>query len=134
MKNATYRVLLVEDSPSIRQMFRQLMGDLDSVEIIGEADTVKTAEHLIATTEPDAAVVDLFLADGVAFDLIRNIKRAHPGCMVMVVTSFAVEASRERAVAMGADQFFEKTKEVQQMIGELASLAEFHRMHRVASQ
>lgn len=116
------RVLLVEDSLPVRQRLRNLIEESGLVEILGEAGTVAGAVQLLAAHRLDAVILDLYLADGSGFSLVTEIKRACPTCVVIVLTSFAILETRERCLELGADYFFEKTRDCERVPEVLAEL------------
>ena len=118
----TPRVLLVEDSLPIRERMRTLIEEAGPVTVIGEAESVAQARLLFHQHAPDAVVLDLQLADDTSYQLLEEMKHSHPGCVVMVLTNFAVPAYRERCVALGADHFFEKSTEFGCVVEVLSAL------------
>ena len=90
--------------------------------VVGEAESVAHARLLFHHHAPDAVVLDLQLADGTGYQLLEEIKRSHPACVVMVLTNFAVPAYRERCMALGADHFLEKMTEFDRVLEVLSAL------------
>jgi len=74
----------------------------------------------------DLAIVDLQLAQGTGFGVIRRLRAAagdHPACIV-VLTNHAVPALKVAAFEAGADFFLDKSKDfaaIPRLIGELLS-------------
>ena len=109
------RVLLVEDSLPVRQRIRSLIEESGPVVIVGEASTADAALALFREHEPDAVVLDLNLADGDGCAVLAEIKRARPGCVVMVLTNFVIAESRDLCRKLGADYFFDKSREFERV-------------------
>ena len=78
----TPRVLLVEDSLPIRERMRALIEEAGPVTVVGEAESVALARLLFHQHVPDAVVLDLQLADDTSYQLLEEIKRSHPNCVV----------------------------------------------------
>ena len=121
------RVLLVEDSLPLRERIRSMIEEAGTVEIVGEAGTVPGALVLFRKHQPDAVVLDLQLADGTGYSVLREIKQTHPGCTVIVLTTFTAREFRVRCLEMGADHFLDKSTEFERVLEVLADL------HRVRS-
>ena len=60
-------------------------------------------------------VLDLKLAEGSGFDVLRALHRAAPGIDVYMLTNFASEPYRRLAERLGARDFFDKTTEFERV-------------------
>jgi DNA-binding NtrC family response regulator len=97
---AKARLLLVEDTPSILRLYRQVLGRLD-VEL-SDAETGSTALAVLREHVPDVVLLDLELPDMNGIEILRAIGKRGLPCAVIVVTAHgsvkvAVEAMREGA-------------------------------------
>jgi DNA-binding NarL/FixJ family response regulator len=118
----TIRVLLVEDSQHVRRRVRSLIEEGGPVKIVGEAATTTHARKLFLEHRPEVVVLDLQLEDGTSYAVLREIKQTHPACVVIVLTNFAIPECRESCRALGANFFFDKAKEFEQVpevLGEM---------------
>ncbi|MBI3415846.1 MAG: response regulator transcription factor [Verrucomicrobia bacterium] len=116
------RVLLIEDSLPVRERVRSLIEESTPVKIVGEAGTVDAALALFHAHRPDAVVLDLSLSDGDGSSVLAGIKLSRPDCVVIVLTNFTIPESRKRCLKLGADYFFDKSREferVPEVIGKL---------------
>ncbi len=69
------RVIVVDDEPFARQSIITILENkFDSVEIVGEADSVKSAVPMIQELNPDLAFLDIDLIDGTGFDIVSFLK------------------------------------------------------------
>ena len=116
------RVLLVEDSLPVRQRVRSLIEESGHVTVVGEAGSVATALALFREHKPDAVVLDLHLAEGVGYTVLEEIKQTRPVCEVIVLTNFAIPEYRTRCRMLGADHFFEKSKDFERVSEALAGV------------
>jgi DNA-binding NarL/FixJ family response regulator len=116
------RVLLVEDSVPVRKRIRSLIEESCSVEVVGEVGSVAAAVFLLHSNPVDAVVLDLHLWDGDGGAVLAKAKSTHPNCVVIVLTSFSDATDRMRCLNLGADYFFDKTKEFERVPAVLASL------------
>jgi two-component system repressor protein LuxO len=97
---AKARLLLVEDTPSVLQLYHEVLARLDVVLI--DADTGAGAHAVLRETVPDVVLLDLELPDIDGFEILRAIKKRGLPSAVIVVTGhgsvkIAVEAMREGA-------------------------------------
>jgi DNA-binding NarL/FixJ family response regulator len=118
------QAIVVEDSAQIAARVVELVSIPDRVEVVATAATEDDAlvacdRHSIAL-----AIVDLQLAQGTGFGVIRRLRaatREHPACIV-VLTNHAVPALRTAAFEAGADYFLDKSKDfatIPKLIAEL---------------
>lgn len=66
------RAVIVDDEPSLRESTKTLLGIYcPDIELIGEADGVKSGVELIRKLQPDLAFLDIEMKDGLGFDIIH---------------------------------------------------------------
>src|SRR5579884_4441061 len=97
---AKARLLVVEDTPSVLRLYREVLARLD-VEL-SEAETGARALDLLRETVPEVVLLDLELPDINGVEILRDIKKRGLPSAVIVVTAHgsvkvAVEAMREGA-------------------------------------
>ena len=94
------KVVIVDDETDARDTIRGLLEIFcEDVEVIGEADSVATAEVLIGQLQPDLVFLDIGLGEGHGFDVVKSF--SNPNFQVIFVTgddNFAVDAFRINAV------------------------------------
>jgi two-component system chemotaxis response regulator CheB len=79
-----YTVIVIDDSPSMRRILKDLINDIDDFEVIAEAVDAFDAREKIKKYEPDLVTIDINMPkmDGVVF--LRNLMRLHPMPAVVV--------------------------------------------------
>jgi DNA-binding NarL/FixJ family response regulator len=118
------RVFLVEDSPIIRDRLTESLSVPGRIEIVGHADTEQSAVEALSGAEWDALVLDLQLKQGTGLGVLKAIAAARPpGSKVIVLTNYAIPQFRERSVALGADFFFDKSREYYRVRSVLEEMA-----------
>jgi DNA-binding NarL/FixJ family response regulator len=118
-----YRVFLVEDSAVVRQRVLELLGSIDGVNTIGSATTANDAERAILQAQPDAVLLDIKLAQGSGFDVLRSLRKQAPHIEIYMLSNFAAQPYRERASSLGARGFFDKTNEIERLRQTMAARA-----------
>lgn len=75
------RVFLAEDDAALRKQLVQFLGSLLGVDIVGEAATQQDATDWLDAhpADWDLALVDLFLASGNGFTVLRHWPGARRG-------------------------------------------------------
>ena len=106
------RVLLVEDSPLIRERLEESLAEPGRVEIVGHADAEDTAIALVRDQHWDVLILDLQLKRGTGLAVLRGmVAHRNPGSKVIVLTNYAFPQYRAKSLALGADFFFDKARE-----------------------
>ena len=106
------KVLVIEDSPMVRDALAALFRRVGGIEVVaalsGESGAIAwLAEH---PTDWDLATVDLVLADGSGFNLIRRLHELHPYGSIVVFSEFSSKEIMERCIDLGADMVFLKSE------------------------
>ena len=85
------RVLIVDDEPPARFALADLLADRSEVEVVAEAESIKSAVRAIERLDPDIVFLDIELPDGSGFELFeKTALRAR----VVFLTAFAEYAVR----------------------------------------
>lgn len=108
-------VFIVDDSPVIRNRLVALLEDIPSVEIVGEADIAFEAIHSIRRLRPRVVVLDISMPGGSGMYVLETLKREKPSPVIIMLTNFATSDYRKRCLQLGADFFFDKSSEFDQL-------------------
>lgn len=105
----TIRVVIVDDSPFVREVLRAVLARHPDLEIVAEAGDGKTAERLIASLQPDVVTMDVMMPLMSGLDAIRNIMARRPTPIVVVSDARGgVAELMVQAVGAGAVDVFVK--------------------------
>lgn len=120
------RVFIADDSKPVSDMLTELLTEPGRIEVIGIGDSEDTAIEGIRRLKPDAVVLDLQLKTGSGTNVIRAV-RSDPALAStkLLVTSNHVSAQmRAGCMELGADDYFDKVKELGALTARLAQLAQ----------
>jgi DNA-binding NarL/FixJ family response regulator len=81
------------------------------VEIAGEADNPHEGIKDIQRLKPDAVILDIRMPGGNGIDIIEDIKRINSHPIVIIFTNYPHRQYREKCMDLGADFFFEKSRD-----------------------
>jgi len=109
------RVFLVEDSPLVLARLKELVAAAPGAELVGEAGTAEEAIAGIPLSRPDMVFVDLNLAEGSGFDVLRALHPRLPEVEFYMLSNFAAFPYRQLAERLGAKDYFDKTRDFERV-------------------
>jgi DNA-binding NarL/FixJ family response regulator len=118
------KILVVDDSELIRLRLVRQIEALPGVDRVMTASGCLLAQHLVTSQHPALVVLDLHLPDGDPVRLIPQFKLDHPGLKVAVLTNDATDYNRRRCLQAGAEWFFDKSTEFEQLLAQLQQLSD----------
>jgi two-component system, OmpR family, response regulator len=119
------RVALVDDSERIRARLAEMLGEIPNVEIAFAADTEGDAVRLIAQEDWDVLILDLQLRVGTGLGVLKAMQglRGQDERVAMIFTNYGFRQYRERTIALGADYFFDKARDLDALRDAVAERA-----------
>jgi DNA-binding NarL/FixJ family response regulator len=117
------KVFLVEDSSLLRSRVEAMLAAIPGVRTVGYAAEAGPAIDGILAAGADAVVLDIQLAKGSGFDVLRTLRSRAPHVEVYVLTNFANEGYRKAAERLGARGFFDKSNDIARLREALAARA-----------
>jgi two-component system, chemotaxis family, chemotaxis protein CheY len=114
---STYKVLVVEDSPTMRQLIVFALKRLRGLTIVEANDGVDGLKK-IAADKFDLILTDINMPimDGLKLvSLVRNDPN-HRGIPIVVITTEGASEDRERALALGANDYITKPIQTNKII------------------
>jgi DNA-binding LytR/AlgR family response regulator len=87
-----FRCIIVEDEPETCALIRQELEEIDCLEVVAEAGSVKKAYKLVQAHEPDALFLDISLIGGTGLDLLDKLKTdSIPIPPIVIMTAYTEE-------------------------------------------
>ena len=119
------RVVIVEDSAIIRARLSEALSEIPNVAIVGQVETEADALAILAQAKWDAAVLDLQLKQGTGLGVLKSLARGTrpANTKIIVFTNYAFPQYRDRSMLLGADYFFDKSREFHRVREVLLTLA-----------
>ena len=117
------RILIVDDSPTIRKMVRASLRPLESFDFIEAANGLDAIEQ-VALGPVALLILDLNMPDMHGVDVLKFLRR-HPSSRevpVVVLTTRGDAASREAAIDAGATQYLTKPFVPQNLLATVREL------------
>jgi DNA-binding NarL/FixJ family response regulator len=105
------RVLVVEDHALVRAGLEELLSGAGDIDVVGVAADGAQAIELAAASEPDVVLMDLSMPVVDGIEATRQIRSAHDGVRVVVLTSFSDQRRILEALDAGAIGYLLKDAE-----------------------
>jgi len=102
------RIIIADDQASVREGLVLLLDALPDIEVVGAAADGEQALALVAAHDPDAILLDLHMPvlDGIG--ATRRLASEHPEVAVVVLTTYADDATVLDALRAGARSYLTK--------------------------
>lgn len=117
------QVFLVEDSAPIRDRLVGMLERLPGVTVLGHASDAEAAIRDILAARPDVVVLDVALASGSGFDVLRAVHPQAPQIDFYLLSNFSAFPYRQLAATLGACDFFDKSNEFERVCDLIAQRA-----------
>jgi len=101
MRDGTMKILIVDDEKPARDRLRQLIGDFDEYEVVGEAGNGEEAVRLAAETRPDIVLLDIRMPGVDGIEAAHHLNRLDPPPAIVFATAYdeyAIDAFEARAI------------------------------------
>jgi DNA-binding NarL/FixJ family response regulator len=108
-------VYVVEDSALVRERLIEMLDATPGTLVVGAAARADEAIRDILEERPDVVLLDLKLAQGSGFDVLRVVHERAPEVTVYMLSSFASDPYRQLAARLGAHDFFDKSSEFERV-------------------
>jgi DNA-binding NarL/FixJ family response regulator len=108
MNDSGVRVLIVDDQLPFREAANVVFDLLDQFEVVGEATSGEEALALVESLRPDLVLMDINLPGINGVDATRQITAAHPETVVILVSTYDVNALPRGASSCGALAYVHK--------------------------
>jgi len=115
-------LLVVDDEVPVLRLIERL-ADKAGFEVM-TCDNGTDAMRLLGRKPADLAMIDLRMPDVNGLDLLRQIRRAVPGCEVILMTGHASVESAVEAIKLGAREFLTKPFDFDRLRKILAGIRE----------
>ena len=119
-------VFLVENSAPIRMRLAEMLGDMQGVAIVGEAETPASAIEGILRTHPHSVVLDIQLNGGSGIEVLRKVRSVNPGIIFIMLTNHPNPQYRRICMEAGASYFLDKSSEFENVKTIIAELGRPH--------
>ncbi len=118
------QVYVVEDSPITQRL---LAAEIEAAgaELSGSSADAQTAIGDLFALQPDLILIDIRLASGSGFDVLKALQDHSlvPAAIKVVLSNYGEVEYKNLSVRLGADRFFDKSFETSQALAFINTLA-----------
>jgi DNA-binding NarL/FixJ family response regulator len=107
--NTTYRIVLADDHPVVRQSMKRILNQQTDFDLVGETDNGLETLSLVKQLQPDLLVTDLMMPGMNGLEVTRRIRLSFPATRIVVVSVNSDEPYVAGAFRCGANAFVLKT-------------------------
>jgi len=120
---AKYRILIVEDSPTMRQLLAFALKRLKDVDIV-EAQDGMDGLRKVTSDHFDLALIDINMPvmDGLKLVSLIRGEESIRNMPIVVVTTEGAREDRERAISLGANEYLTKPIQANQVLSVAKAL------------
>jgi DNA-binding NarL/FixJ family response regulator len=115
-------VLILDDHPIVRQGIKLMINFERDLTVVGEAQGEAEARRLVRELLPDAVIVDLSLAQGDGFNVVRDVSAHFPHIRILVLSMHDEAIYAERLLAEGASGYIMKHAATEQLVTALRTV------------
>ena len=101
-------ILIVDDHPMFRRGLASLIESEPDLAVCGQAGNSTAALQAVQQSQPDLVIVDLALGESDGLDLVKEMKRRHPGIPTLVLSMHDEAVYAERSLRAGARGYVTK--------------------------
>jgi CheY-like chemotaxis protein len=100
------KIMIVDDNAEIRDVIKQLLGrsNVEFCECVNGTQAIEAFENFL----PDWVLMDIQMQQTDGLTATREIKAAHPGAKILIVSNYNDSQFREEAKLLGTDGYILK--------------------------
>jgi DNA-binding NarL/FixJ family response regulator len=120
------RVVVVDDQAIVREGLVTVLSLLPDIEVLGQAADGAAGAELVDRVLPDVVLMDLRMPVLGGLDATRRIVAAHPEIGILILTTFADEASVVDVLRAGARGYLTKDADRAEVAAAIRAVAQGH--------
>lgn len=124
MKQLPIRLIIVDDHELVRKGLRSFLDLEAGLQVVGEAETAADAVALVERQHPQLVLLDVRLPDASGMEACRRLLAVSPDIRILVLTSYAEDATVVAAVQSGAHGYVLKDVRTDDLIRAIYTVAE----------
>ena len=113
------KILVVDDHALIRKGIKQLLEDIDGMQVAGEAESGIQAISMMRKNHFDLVLLDIALPDRHGMDVLKQLKSEQVGIKIIVLSMYPEEQYGVRTLKAGAMGYINKQSAPEKLVGAI---------------
>jgi DNA-binding NarL/FixJ family response regulator len=119
------KIVIADDSVLLRNRIKESLKGMNNIEIVGEANNGIEALEIINEKIPDFILLDIRMPGLNGIEVLKKIKgNLNNKAKVCIFTNYPYSQYRTKCMEEGADYFFDKNIDFQEVKNLIAQLAQ----------
>lgn len=118
-----YRILIVDDHAIVREGLKQILAEVDDIDVAGEADCSSRALQMARLEPWDMVLMDISMPDRSGLETLELMKKEHPGIKVLMLSMHRETQYAVRALKTGAAGYLNKQSAPDQLVDAIRLVA-----------
>ena len=118
-----YRILIVDDHAIVREGLKQILAEVDDIEVAGEADCSNSALQMARLQSWDLVLMDISMPDRSGLETLELLKKEHPDIKVLMLSMHRETQYAVRALKSGAAGYLNKQSAPDQLVDAIRLVA-----------
>jgi len=119
-------LLIIDDDPTVRYTLKKIL-ELHGY-IVSVTGTGAEALRFVSSNQPDIAFIDMMLPDTWGTELVKDLKKIHPGLLCIIITDDSSTDAVIDALYQGVEGYFQKPLDMEIILSKLEALLEKKRL------
>jgi len=115
-------VVLVDDSPLVRERVANIISKLPGIDVVGEAGNSLEAIKVVRKTKPEVVILDIKMPGETGVQVLKNLKIEFSELKIIMLTNYPYLQYKSECFKQGADYFLSKSDEFDKLPGVLGEL------------
>lgn len=109
------RVLLADDSRLMLERLTEMLNMYRDTEIVGSFNNGSETLKGLRTLKPDLAIVDIKMPGLTGLEVLTEIRKENKTVKIIILTFYSSDYYRKMAIQSGADYFFNKVDDFDEL-------------------
>ncbi|MCW2762699.1 MAG: ATP-binding region, ATPase domain protein [Marmoricola sp.] len=116
------RVVVVDDTPDLRDLMRMALERTREFEVVGEAENGRDAIEVARNLQPDLVFLDIAMPVMDGLEALPEVRRASPDATIVMLSGFGASEMTVRALESGADGYIQKGQPLSALLAQVRTL------------
>ncbi len=118
------RVVLVDDTPDLRDLLRLALQRIGDYTVVAEAGNGLDGVAAVTDHQPDLVLLDIAMPVMDGLEALPLIRQACPGAVIVMLSGFGATELTRRAIEAGADGYIQKGQSLRSLLNQVRAFVE----------